>query len=97
MKTISTEYNDEILAILKNREDILKTFFNLDDCDDEELEKYNKFNNWYRKLNQLEKDIWYICSVTSMSKCAELMQVSKNVIYRRNNELKKQLKKCIGQ
>lgn len=56
--------------ILNDRPDILSTLlaeYSIDDLDDEQILHFQSFMNWYNNLSQLNKDIYYLTTIYSVS------------------------------
>lgn len=72
--------NDELLALLKERDEVFEQMEYSIEWDDEKLSHYNAFKKAYSELSQLEKDIWYLVKTIGVRKTASLMQVSDKYI-----------------
>ena len=89
-KQISAENNDKLVELLRDRDDILRTFY-LGNGDDEHEACYKHFREIYDTFEPVDKDVWYICTIYSPSMCASLFQVSRQLISFRYTSLCKRL------
>lgn len=77
-----TYSNEKLLQILSERKDIMSTFIDLEDLDDEQLAKYNAFLKWYDSLTQLDKDLYFLFSTGhSCKEIAQLFDISISWVY----------------
>lgn len=91
LRRINIEYNAEIIRLLSEREGVLATFFDLRHADDEQLAIYTTFMRKYEALEQIDKDIFYLCITINPTRTAKLLQVSAHYIRERFTELCTQL------
>lgn len=76
LREIDIKTNKRLKEILRDREDVLDTFLDVRHADDYALAIYKRFRQRYDQLDQLDKDVWYICTIYSMKECARLYQCS---------------------
>ena len=78
--------NEKLKNALKDSKAVIESL-NHYNCDDEELEKIQKFH----KLTQLEKDIMYLSCIMSVVEVAELYGCSRQYIYKVLRQAKEKL------
>lgn len=78
--------NEELLAVLKERPDVLSDLED-DDWDDTQLSSFQRWKTRYESLSQLDKDIWYCVTLLGWIKTAELMQCSKSLLYKKMKKI----------
>ena len=76
LREIDIETNKRLKEILRDREDVLDTVLDVRHADDYTMAIYKRFRQRYDQLGQLDKDVWYICTIYSMKECARLYQCS---------------------
>lgn len=91
LREIDIETNKRLKEILRDREDILATFFDVRHADDYTLAIYKRFRQRYDQLEQLDKDVWYICTIYSMKECARLYQCSVRTVKKYYERIKEDI------
>lgn len=84
----TTTQNDRLKMILNERPDILNTFIDLEQLDDDQLKEYYKFMKWYDSLSQQDKDIYYLIQIYGIPETARLLDCSYSFIYSKSRKLK---------
>jgi hypothetical protein len=91
LREIDIATNERLKEILRDREDVLDTLIDVRHADDYTLAIYKRFRQRYDQLDQLGKDVWYICSVYSMEECARLYQCNVRTVKRYYEKVKEYL------
>lgn len=85
---ITAIHNDQLCEALKDRKSVLSTLVEEQELDDSQLNIYNRFQEWYNSLSQLDKDLFYLLSVYSVAEISTLQDCSKGYLFKKRNELR---------
>lgn len=83
--------NEVLQYKLKGRDEVFEGMMYLLDPDDEQLAFLKKFFKKYEKLEQWEKDLFYLSSQMKMNALANLYAVDRTTLWRYLKEIRKKL------